>query len=455
MTANATTPQASIYRCIHCGATYPLSEPLYACSKCGNLLEVNHQGLDLSAKSPAEWKSHFEKRLVDRRRFSGSGVWRFHDWVMPDLPESSVVSLGEGSSALTSIPRLNEAQNLKLWIKQCGHTHTGSFKDLGMTVLVSWVNHLREQERDIQAMLCASTGDTSAALAAYGAAAGIPVVVLLPRGKISQGQLLQPLAHGARVLSIDTDFDGCMRHVQALAEDPRFYLANSKNSLRIEGQKTVAFEIVQDLGWETPDWVAIPGGNLGNVSALVRGFEQLQQAGIIQNIPRILCAQAEVASPLFAAYQRGFDRLEPQQAGETYASAIRIGAPVSYPKAVAALRQTQGVVDAVSEAEIAQAARNADACGLYACPHTAVALAAVERQRQNGTIQKNAKVVVVSTAHGLKFNEFKQRQRIEHLEPEAQAHQPIEVEDDLEMVRNAAIQGSCSGRPNRSGLNRG
>src|SRR5512137_2527822 len=188
-----------------------------------------------------------------------------------------------------------------VWLKECGVTHTGSFKDLGMTVLVSAVKEMRAKGVPVRAVACASTGDTSAALAAYCAAAGIPSVVLLPRGKISTAQLVQPVSNGALVLELDTDFDGCMKVVQELSETPDVYLANSMNSLRIEGQKTVAIEMVQQLGWSSPDWVVIPGGNLGNASAVGKGFTMMKALGLIDRLPRLVVAQAELANPLWRA----------------------------------------------------------------------------------------------------------------------------------------------------------
>jgi threonine synthase len=304
------------------------------------------------------------------------------------------------------------------------------------------VNHLRKRGMSIPAVACASTGDTSAALAAYGAAAGIPTLVLLPRGKISAAQLVQPLTHGARVIAIDTDFDGCMVHVQRLAAEEGVYLANSKNSLRIEGQKTVALEIAQGLGWKAPDWVAIPGGNLGNVSALYRGFAMAHAAGLLDRIPRLLCAQAENANPLFHSYQNNFAPLVPLTAAATQASAIRIGNPVSFPKAIEALKATRGVVDSISELELTRAARQADERGLYVCPHTAVALASVEKQRAAGVIHSGESVVVVATAHGLKFTEFKTasvEDRVPHA-PTGRAALPIEVANDYAAVRAAALR---------------
>ena len=194
-----------------------------------------------------------------------------------------------------------------LWIKLCGNTHSGSFKDLGMTVLVSQVKQMISEGAPIKAVACASTGDTSAALATYCAAAGIPSIVLLPRGKISIAQLVQPISNGALVLYLDTDFDGCMRLVQEITKDETLYLANSMNSLRVEGQQTVGIEIVQQFDWEAPDVIIIPGGNLGNVSALGKGLMMMRDLGLIEKLPRIVVAQAEHANPLYRAYLRDFE----------------------------------------------------------------------------------------------------------------------------------------------------
>lgn len=427
--------------CIQCNTEHNLRDSVYSCSKCGNLLEVRQDPSIFTARSPEEWKTLFDSRLAGRPGYHGSGVWRFREWILPDLPEEDIVSLGEGASPLTTAPRLSEELGVELLTKQCGHTLSGSFKDLGMTVLVSQVNHLRKNGRDIPAVACASTGDTSAALAAYGAAAGIRTLVLLPSGKISAAQLIQPLAHGARVIAIETDFDGCMEHVQKLCVEQGVYLANSKNSLRIEGQKTVALEICQGLGWKIPDWVVIPGGNLGNVSALTRGFENLKSAGIIDTLPRVLVAQAEKANPLFHSFQKEFAPLKPIQAQATQASAIRIGNPVSFPKAITALKACDGRVVSVSEQELTQAARLADERGLYLCPHTAVALAGLQQGLSEGYIEKGAQVVVVSTAHGLKFTEFKTASATDTV-PEANLgskRTPLEVASVYSEVVEAAL----------------
>ena len=431
----------AIFSCISCDSQYPLTDSIYSCSKCGNLLEVLQKPAIFKERSPVEWKRLFDNRLSGRPGYAGSGVWRFREWILPDLPTEHIVSLGEGASPLTLAPRLNDELGLNILIKQCGHTLSGSFKDLGMTVLISQVNHLRKTGKNIPAVACASTGDTSAALAAYGAAAGIRTLVLLPSGKISAAQLVQPLAHGARVVAIDTDFDGCMEHVQKLCVNEGVYLANSKNSLRIEGQKTVALEICQGLGWKIPDWVVIPGGNLGNVSALTRGFENLRDSGIIEKLPRVLVVQAEKANPLFKSFQDGFAPLEPLEAQCTQASAIRIGNPVSFAKAIQALRACDGRVASVSEQELTEAARLSDERGLYLCPHTAVALAGLRQALSAGFIAKGQRTVIVSTAHGLKFTEFKaataSNQVPEVALPSLRA--PVEVSSDYTQVVQAAL----------------
>ena len=434
--------QLAHFRCISCDQSYPLSATIYNCGACGALLEVAHQSELLKAHSADQWRNIFDGRTAGRPGPDGSGVWRFREWVLPDLPEDAIITLGEGATPLTRADRLSERWQAPILIKQCGHTLSGSFKDLGMTVLVSQVNHMRQTGTNIPAVACASTGDTSAALAAYGAAAGIRTLVLLPRNKITAAQLVQPLAHGARVIAIDTDFDGCMQHVQKLCDEEGVYLANSKNSLRIEGQKTLAFEIAQGLDWDVPDWVAIPGGNLGNVSALVKGFQMLRDAGITTKLPRVICSQADKANPLFRSYENDFAPLVPLEAGNTQASAIRIGNPVSFPKAVAALKACDGVVTSVTESALAQTAQEADEHGLFVCPHTAVALAGARTCLQNETIGKGERVVVVATAHGLKFTEFKQA-TTQNAVPKVdlnRAQQPIDVPHEYAAVLDAALK---------------
>ena len=375
----------------------------------------------------------------------GSGVWGKHEWVAPALDTKNIVSMLEGTTPLVRVPRFAAALGLHdVRVKQCGTSHTGSFKDLGMTVLISMVKQMIASGRDIRAVACASTGDTSAALAAYAAAAGMRAVVILPRGKISTAQLVQPLAAGSLVLAIDTDFDGCMRLVQELANREGVYLANSMNSLRVEGQKTVAIELVQQLGWEVPDWVVIPGGNLGNVSALGAGFELLLALGLVDKRPRICVAQAAHASPLHTSYRSGWADLVPVKAQTTLASAIQIGNPVSFQKAVRALRAFDGVVEIASEAELADAAAHADRDGLFTCPHTGVALAALTKLAANGTITRDQRVVVISTASGLKFADFKvgyHEAKLPGVTAPNHRNVPVELPEQYDAVREALLRG--------------
>ena len=391
-----------------CDFQAPLTEVVYRCPGCEGLLEVRHDVAALRSRSADAWKRHFDERFGAPRLPRASGIWSKQEWVYPGLPETDIVSLGEGRVPLKPLPRMAKALGLgSLDLKECGISPTGSFKDWGMTVLVSAVKHMRSLGVPLRAAACASTGDTSAALAAYCAAAEIPCVVFLPRNKVSLAQLVQPLSHGAQVLSLDTDFDGCMRIVQEITADRGLYLANSMNSLRMEGQKMVAVELAQQLGWEVPDWVVIPGGNLGNASALGRGFQLMHELGLISRLPRIAVAQAERANPLARAFRNGFKDFAPMQAEQTLASAIQIGNPVSYRRAVKILQAFDGVAEDVTESELANAAARADREGTFTCPHTGVALAVVEKLAARGVIAKGARVAVIATAHGLKFADFK------------------------------------------------
>jgi len=290
----------------------------------------------------------------------------------------------------------------------------------------------------VEAVACASTGDTSASLAAYGAAAGIPAVVILPKGKVTTAQLVQPLANGATVLSLDTDFDGCMAIVKRLAEEQRVYLANSMNSLRLEGQKTVAIEIVQQFDWQVPDVVIIPSGNLGNVSALGAGFDLLEALGVTSRRPRIVVAQAEAANPLYLAYMRNWE-FEPVAAKPTLASAIQIGNPVSVRKAIRTLKKYDGIVEQASEQELADAAAEADRTGMFNCPHTGVALAVLKKLVSRGDITSGQRVVVISTANGLKFADFKIGYHEGRLEGISSRHanRPIDLPNSYDAVVGA------------------
>ena len=436
----------AVFRCIAgCAGEHPVWDPIYRCPACGDLLEVSHDVDSLKDRSAGAWMRLFDERYKRTTWPYGSSVWGKKEWVCPDVGNDSVVSMDEGGTNLFWAERFGRELGMDdLWVKLCGNSHTGSFKDLGMTVLVSVVRQMIRDGREIRAVACASTGDTSAAVAAYCATAGIPSVVLLPKDKVTTSQLVQPLANNALILALDTDFDGCMAIVQRLSQDEGIYLANSMNSLRLEGQKTVAIEIVQQLDWTIPDVVIIPGGNLGNVSALGAGFEMMEALGLINRRPQIVVAQAQAANPLYLAYRRDW-AFEPVGAKPTQASAIQIGNPVSVRKAIRTLRRHRGIVEQASEAELAEAAARADRTGMYNCPHTGVALAALIKLRESGRIDAGARVVVVSTASGLKFTDFKlgyHERRLPDVPP-TWANAPVELPDDYDAVRRAIDEHSA------------
>ncbi|CAI5991620.1 unnamed protein product [Closterium sp. NIES-64] len=437
---------------------YSLDEVIYT-SKDGLLLDVQHDYEALKRYDAAYWKKLFDSRVGKHTWPYGSGVWSKKEWVLPEIDNDDIVSMFEGNSNLFWAERYGKELGMTdLWVKQCGNSHTGSFKDLGMTVLVSQVNRLRKKNMPLAAVGCASTGDTSAALSAYCAAAGIPAIVFLPANKISLAQLVQPIANGALVLSIDTDFDGCMRLIRDVTAQLPIYLANSLNSLRLEGQKTAAIEICQQFEWEVPDWVIVPGGNLGNIYAFYKGFYMCKEMGLVDRIPRL----AANANPLYLSFQKGFEQFEPVRATQTFASAIQIGDPVSIDRAIFALKvgtevfssaiqigdpvsidraifvlkASNGIVEEATEQELMDAAAEADLTGMFNCPHTGVALAALKKLRSRGVIGPNDRTVVVSTAHGLKFAQSKVAYHSNEISGMVStfANPPVSVKDNLGSV---------------------
>jgi threonine synthase len=429
------------FACINgCSGKHSLYKIIYVCPKCGGLLEVRHDLEIISQKSPEYWKSKIDTRVAEMKWPYDSGVWCMREWIAPQLHDDNIVSMHEGNSHLFYAECLGEKLGVNnLWVKLCGNSHTGSFKDLGMTVLVSVVKQIMQRNNTVRAVACASTGDTSASLAAYAASAGIPAIVFLPRDKITSAQLIQPIANGAHVLALETDFDGCMEIVRKVTEDNSIYLANSINSLRVEGQKSVAVEIVRQFNWEPPDWIIVPVGNLGNISALYKGLRLLKTLGIISQMPRLVAAQAANANPFYMSYQNGFNKKICITAKATIASAIQIGDPVSYEKAVKAIEETDGIVEEVSENELANSGALADLTGLYTCPHTAVALAVLTKLVSKGSIKSDQKVVVISTANGLKFTGAKKgyhNQTLEHV-LSSHANTAINLPADATIVSDA------------------
>ena len=416
---------------------YDIGEILYRCPNTGSLLEVEHNVEELKKDSPEYWKNLFDSRYRKQSWPYGSGVWGKKEWVVPFVEDKNIVSMYEGGTNLFWADKYGKQIGVEdLWIKMCGNSHTGSFKDLGMTVLVSAVKQIISNGTEIRALACASTGDTSAALSAYCAAAGLKSIVFLPRNKVSVAQLVQPLANGASVISLDTDFDGCMKIVQEVCKKQQIYLANSINSLRIEGQKTISIELCQQFDWAIPDWVIIPGGNLGNISALGKGFLMLKDMGLISKLPRLVCAQSQNANPLYQSYLNNFETFEPVLAKTTLANAIQIGDPVSVNKAIKILKEFDGIVEQASEEELASASARVDLTGTFNCPHTGVAITAFEKLVNNKVIKKTDKVVVISTAHGLKFVDFKINYHLEKLNEISNkfSNHPIEVEASTDKV---------------------
>jgi len=432
-----------------CNETYPLTQVIYKCSRCGEglvddkragLLEVKHDINLLANKTPQEWKTLFDERYMRTHHPYGSGVWGKKEWICPVVDNENVVSLYEGGTNLFWAERFGKMIGLSdLWVKLCGNSHSGSFKDMGMTVLVSVVKQIIAEGKPIRAVVCASTGDTSASLAAYCAAAGIPAIVLLPSAKISLPQLFQPIANGALTLSLDTDFDGCMQLVAKICQDKSFYLANSMNSLRLEGQKSISIEITQQFDWEPVDFVIVPGGNLGNTTAIGNGFLMMKELGLLDRLPRLVCAQTVKANPLVELYRRGFpdEEFQPMKAQRTLATAIQIADPVNLNKAIKVLKQFPGsIVEEATEDELANAAAQADKCGLFNCPQTGVALAVLLKLVNESIIQRNDRVIVISTANGLKFSDFKIKYHLGELE-EVQPHyinSPVELPANLDTI---------------------
>ncbi|XP_059303052.1 threonine synthase, chloroplastic [Lycium ferocissimum] len=416
---------------------YSLDEIVYR-SRSGGLLDVQHDMNALKKFDGQYWRNLFDSRVGKTTWPYGSGVWSKKEWVLPEIDSDDIVSAFEGNSNLFWAERFGKQflGMTDLWVKHCGISHTGSFKDLGMTVLVSQVNRLRKMHKPVVGVGCASTGDTSAALSAYCASAGIPSIVFLPANKISMAQLVQPIANGAFVLSIDTDFDGCMQLIREVTAELPIYLANSLNSLRLEGQKTAAIEILQQFDWEVPEWVIVPGGNLGNIYAFYKGFQMCKELGLVDRIPRLVCAQAANANPLYLHYKSGWKDFKAVKANTTFASAIQIGDPVSIDRAVFALQNCNGIVEEATEEELMDAMAQADSTGMFICPHTGVALTALFKLRNSGVIKPTDRTVVVSTAHGLKFTQSKidyHSKEIKDMECRF-ANPPMEVKADFGSV---------------------
>lgn len=373
--------------CIECGSRFKINERLYICPKCEGLLEVEFEPSEL-------------KRRLDRERLTGPPrVWKYLAF-LPILDKSKIVSLGEGGTPLYRCDRLAKEIGLReLYVKYEGVNPTGSFKDRGMTVGVT-----KALEFGAKVVACASTGNTSASLAAYAAKAGLKCLVLLPSGKVALGKLSQTLIHGARVIEVKGNFDDAlaiMRKVCEKRED--IYLLNSINPFRPQGQKSIAFEIADQLRWEVPDGVVVPMGNCANIWAIYKGFFELQVVGMTKRIPKMLGIQAEGAMPIVDAIKRGLEKFEPVKKPETIATAIRIGNPVNGPKALRAIRASGGTAEAVSDAEIIEAQKSmASLEGIAVEPASAASVAGLKKLVAQGIVGRDERLVCVATGHVLK-----------------------------------------------------
>ncbi|MEE2757835.1 MAG: threonine synthase [Myxococcota bacterium] len=376
--------------CVECGQTYAPLQVRYRCD-CGGTLDVLHKDTALN-QVPLET---FDRRLASKLPADKSGVWRFREFILP-VDETDICTRGEGNTGLYRSQTLANYVGLSsIALKHEGENPTGSFKDRGMTVGITMAKKL-----GFERVAVASTGNTSASLAAYAAMVGLQAVIFIPNGQIALGKLGQALAYGARTLQIDGDFDDAMALVESFSANEGLYLLNSVNPFRIEGQKAIGFEILQDLDWRVPDWIVVPGGNLGNNSAITKGMIELYELGLIDRLPRVAVIQADGANPLHVAWTGG-GALQPQKA-KTLATAIKIGTPISFTKSLRGLRRVNGWVDSVSDDDILEAKAVVDSSGIGAEPASCASIAGVRKMVRNGIIGASDKVVAVLTGHVLK-----------------------------------------------------
>jgi len=392
-------------QCIGCERRFEASEIRYTCD-CGELVNVERDAMPD--------RNLFDARLSSRRTIDKSGVWRFREAVL-NVDEREIVTHPEGST------RLYERGGI--FFKHEGENPTGSFKDRGMTVAMTQAKRL-----GARAVACASTGNTSASLAAYAAQAGLRAIVFIPAGKVASGKLAQTLAYGATALHIRGDFDAAMQLVREASDRLGIYLVNSINPFRIEGQKTIVWELLQDLEWNAPDWIVVPAGNLGNTSAFGKALREAFDAGWITTMPRLASIQASGANPFYRSYREGFTTRH-RIAAETIASAIRIGDPVSHRKAVNAIQVTNGIVEQITDEELMLAKREIDEMGIGCEPASATTLAGVKKLRAAGVMRDGERIVCVLTGHLLKDTDAIMRN--------VPSERTIEIDATMDAVKRA------------------
>ena len=393
--------------CIRCGARFSKEDIVYTCRKCGGLLDIKYDYSEIDVA-----------RVVEAK---GEGVWKYRV-LLPFAEDTKPVTINEGNTPLYRCERLAKSIGITdLWVKHEGLNPSGSFKDRGMTVGVT-----KAMELGVKGVACASTGNTSASLAIFAAKAGFPCYVMLPKGKVALGKVAQAMMHGAKIFSLRGNFDDALRIVRVICEEEKLYLLNSVNPYRLEGQKTIAFEVAETLGWKVPDRVILPVGNAGNISAIFKGFSELKTLGITDSIPKMTGIQAAGARPIVNAFEDGKAEITPEDKPETIASAIRIGNPVNAAKALHAIRTSGGVAESVTDDEITESQLElARLEGIGVEPASAASIAGLKKLVALGEIDRDEKIVCITTGHLLKDPE----RVIEICEA------PKEVEADVDVVR--------------------
>lgn len=420
----------SYLECVRCHKTYDIGELRYNCD-CGGILDVKR---DLSHVDGQELKALWDSRWGLKRGVEASGVWRYRELIL-DVPDSMVVTRQEGNTRLYPAMSAGTWAGLSnLYFKHEGENPTGSFKDRGMTCGTTAANLFNAKY-----VACASTGNTSASMASYAAVAGMKAIIFIPEGKIAYGKLAQALAYNGITLQIEGNFDDAMSLVQDVCKELGIYLLNSINPFRIEGQKAIGIETLQQMDWEVPDWFVIPGGNLGNSSALGKGMMELYELGIINKIPKIAVIQAAGANPLYTMWTQ-HTPFKAVKDPETIATAIKIGNPVSWEKSLRAVEWSGGTVEEVTEQEIMDAKAKLDAAGIGAEPASCCSLAGAKKLAEKGIIGKSEKVVGILTGNILKDPDavigYHQDTLMEHYGIKGTfANKPIQIKPTLEAVK--------------------
>jgi threonine synthase len=415
----------SVQQCEFCNTTIDELNSAGACPKCGGLLELVHE----RSTTPDQLRALFAARRGAIAGADRSGVWRYRELVLPSASEADIVSHPEGNTPLLHRSRVAEWTGVHdLRLKHEGHNPTGSFKDRGMTVAMT-----QARRTGARAVGCASTGNTSASLAAYASQAGIPALVFVPAGKVALGKIAQTMAYGARTLLVRGNFDDCLTLAREASTALNVQLLNSVNPFRIEGQKTIVFELLEQLDWNAPDWIALPAGNLGNTAAFGKALREAHDIGLIARMPRVIAVQASGAAPFAASYRDGFSKqltVNP----ETIATAIRIGAPASWNRGVRTIRETNGIVTDVTDADILEAKAVIDAAGIGCEPASAASVAGVAKLRREGIVGATDRVVAVLTGNLLKDPGAVIAYHQETEPPPSYANRPIEIDATLAAV---------------------